>query len=96
MRRDVQEAIAASTCREEVFTAAVQTVCHAWDVRPSDARPWLAGVRRDDSCTIAVDVRRETVLIHCDVFGTTLSTMDGERMEEEALRDRAAARRRRA
>jgi len=57
--------------------------------RASDARG-------GDSCTIAVDVRRETVLIHCDVFGAVITGMDGERMEEEALRDRAAARRRRA
>ena len=72
MKRDVQEALADAGCTVESLTETLQVVSHAWRTRPSDARPWVAGTRHSGECMIAVDCRRETILISCDAFGASV------------------------
>lgn len=69
MRKDIESALSDAGCSVPALTTALQVVAQIWKVRASEMRPWLAGVRHDGSCVVAVDARRETVLIECDVFG---------------------------
>lgn len=73
MRRDIETALSESGCSVDAVTTALQIVAQVYRVRASEMRPWLAGVRHDGSCVVAVDARRETVLIECDAFGASVA-----------------------